>query len=184
MFCWIAVIFFTSKPAVFAASAGVGTFFLIIGFRRVGASPTMGLLLAIAALGALILLIAPELLARALDLALWVKRRLQPGLARTHAAHRCRYRLAWVWSGHIPGTTSDLSTSWRSSYRPRCPYDGGWPFDRPWRPSPLDERDQLSGWIMWLLIGALQRGRIPFSRPPEPAAVVPSSSMLQLQPQR
>ncbi|MGA7972152.1 MAG: hypothetical protein WCA36_05030, partial [Pseudolabrys sp.] len=32
--CWLAILFFMSKPAMFAALTGVGTFILIIGFRR------------------------------------------------------------------------------------------------------------------------------------------------------
>jgi hypothetical protein len=67
---WIAIIFFTSKPAIFAALSGVCTFFLIMGFRRIGLRSRMGFALA----GIVILLplsvIAPELFAKAPDLSI------------------------------------------------------------------------------------------------------------------
>ena len=160
--CWIAVIFFTSKPAVFAASAGVGTLFLIVGFRRVGASPTMGVLLAIAALGALISLIASELLARTLDITL----RFNATSSRAFLELTQRIVADTGWLGSGAGTFPALLPIYQQAGVPATELV-----------APTTAAGLLIGlgapvlWmivissvagIMWLLIGALQRGRDSF----------------------
>ena len=66
----IAVVFFTSKPAVFAALSGVGTFILIVGFRRIGLSSRMGVILAGVAVAVPLSVIAQDLLITTPDLSI------------------------------------------------------------------------------------------------------------------
>jgi hypothetical protein len=44
--CWIAILFFMSSPATFAAACGVGTLLLIFGYRRLGLQSWLGFIFA------------------------------------------------------------------------------------------------------------------------------------------
>ena len=68
--CWLAILLFMSKPAMFAALTGTATFVLIIGFRRLGLGPRMGYVLAAVAIVVPLSLISHDLLASTPDLAL------------------------------------------------------------------------------------------------------------------
>ena len=68
--CWLAILFFMSKAAMFAALTGVGTFALIVGFRRLGLGPQMGFVLAAVAIVVPVSLIAHDLWATSPDLTL------------------------------------------------------------------------------------------------------------------
>ncbi len=68
--CWLAILFFMSKAAIFAALTGVGTFILIVGFRRLGLGPRMGFVLAAVAIVVPVSLIAHDLWVTSPDLTL------------------------------------------------------------------------------------------------------------------
>jgi hypothetical protein len=68
--CWIAIVFFTSNAVIFAALCGVGTFLMIVGFRRLGLAPRVGLLVAAVAISVPMSLIARDLLKNSPDLTL------------------------------------------------------------------------------------------------------------------
>ena len=70
MVCWIAIALFTSGAAIFAAATGVGTFALIVGFRRLGLGPNMGYVLVAIGLAVPLSLIARDLLAASPDITL------------------------------------------------------------------------------------------------------------------
>jgi hypothetical protein len=66
----IAVALFASRPALFAALSGVGTFFLIIGFRRIGLGAGLGFLLACITVAVPLSIIASEFFVKSPDLTL------------------------------------------------------------------------------------------------------------------
>jgi hypothetical protein len=68
--CWTSVIFFAANAATFAALSGVGAFVVIVGFRRLGLAPSMGLLVAAIVIAIPTSLIANDLLAKSPDLTL------------------------------------------------------------------------------------------------------------------
>lgn len=66
----IAVALFASRPALFAALSGVGTFVLIIGFRRIGLGAGLGFLLACIAVAVPLSLIAGSFFMKTPDISL------------------------------------------------------------------------------------------------------------------
>jgi hypothetical protein len=66
----IAIALFASRPALFAALSGVGTFGLIIGFRRIGLGAGLGILLACIAVAVPLSLIAGSFFIRTPDISL------------------------------------------------------------------------------------------------------------------
>jgi hypothetical protein len=66
----IAVALFTSRPALFAALSGLGTFILIVGFRRIGLGAGLGILLAGVAVAVPLSILAGNFFVKGPDLSL------------------------------------------------------------------------------------------------------------------
>lgn len=68
--CWIAILFFMSGPATFAATCGVGTLVLIVGFRRLGLESRLGFILAAVAVAVPLSIVARTAMTQKLHLTL------------------------------------------------------------------------------------------------------------------
>ena len=160
--CWIAIAFFTSKAAIFAALCGVGTFALIVGFRRLGIGPRVGLFVAAVAIAVPLSVIAKSLLAAAPDLTIrFDTLAAQPLLALTQ-----RIIGDTSWTGSGAGTFASLLPIY---------HDTGNTLAASVAPTTaasfLIELGRPALWIIvigavvgiaWLIHGALERGRDSF----------------------
>lgn len=68
--CWIATLFFTSTPNIFAAACGFGAFLLIVTIRRVGLTTRTCFVVFILSLAVPLSLVIPKLMTKAPDLTL------------------------------------------------------------------------------------------------------------------
>lgn len=159
--CWIAVIFFAPRPAVFAAACGVGALALIVVIRRLGLAPAMGAFLAVAAVGVLLSLISRDLVATGPDLTLRFSVAAKPFVDQ---AQRIVSDTSWLGSG--AGSFAALLPIYQE---PNAAQAGA--------VAPTTMADILIGlgapalWLVvigavagigWLLRGVLQRGRDSF----------------------
>jgi hypothetical protein len=160
--CWIAIVFFTSNAAIYAALCGVGTFLLIVGFRRLGVSPRMGIVVTAIAIAVPMSIIATDLLAKSPDLTL----RFDTQASQSLIALTQRMISDTNWAGSGAGTFA----AWIPIYR-----DTGTMIVAPVAPTTaaglLIELGPFALWIImiaalaviaWLTHGALQRGRDSF----------------------
>jgi hypothetical protein len=160
--CWIAIVLFTSSAAIFAAATGVLTFALIVGFRRLGLGPGLGYVLAVIAVAVPLSLIARDLLGSERDIALrFDMTEAPPSLA---AAQRIIADTGWLGSG--AGTYAALLPIYQDTG------DAVTPSNAPTTAAALAvELGRPALWIaviaalaaiVWLIRGALQRGRDSF----------------------
>jgi hypothetical protein len=160
--CWIAIVFFTSNAATFAAICGAGTFFLIFGFRRLGIGPQMGIPVTAIAIAVAMSVIAKDLLAKTPDLTL----RFDTQTAQSLIGLTQRMITDTNWAGSGAGTYSALLPIYQ---------DTGNMIVAPVAPTTaaglIIELGPYAFWflvsaalaaIAWLIRGALQRGRDSF----------------------
>jgi hypothetical protein len=160
--CWIAIAFFTSNAAIFAAATGVGTFVLIVGFRRLGLGPRLGYVLAVIAVAVPLSLIAHDLLGGERDIALrFDMTETQPSLA---TAQRIIADTGWLGSG--AGTFTALLPIYQDTpdavSRPSAPTTASALVIELGRPALWIVVIAALAAIAWLIRGALQRGRDSF----------------------
>lgn len=159
----LAMALFTSPPASFATLSGVGTFVLIVGFRRIGLGAGMSLVLAALAVAVPLSLIAQDLLTGTRDLSLRFVTEAPPSLVDDTQ----RIIMDSSWAGSGAGTFADLLPIYQDTSNPVM---------------ASTAPTTMSGWLielgrpmaMWLAIvaalavisrltyGALQRGRDSF----------------------
>jgi hypothetical protein len=160
--CWIAIVFFTSSAAIFAAACGVGALVLIVGFRRLGPGSRMGLLLAACAVAVPISLIAPALLAPSPDLTLRFD--MSSSTPLIDLAQRIISDSNWRGSGS--GTFAALLPIYQDTSDPIAasvaPTTAAALSIELGRPFLWIVVVAAMAAIVWLLIGALQRGRDSF----------------------
>lgn len=160
--CWLAILFFMPKAAMFAAVTGIGTFVLIIGFRRLGLGPHMGFVLAAVAVVVPLSLIAHDLLASTPDLTL----RFDAEEARSAINLTQRVIADTNWQGAGAGTFGALLSIYRDTPNatnlPVAPTTAAEILVDLGRPALwLITIAGLAG-IIWLIHGALARGRDSF----------------------
>jgi hypothetical protein len=160
--CWIAIALFTSSAAVFAAATGVGTFALIVGFRRLGLGPNMGYVLVAIAVAVPLSLIARDLLAAPLDITLrFDTMEAQPTLAM---AQRLISDTGFAGSG--AGTFADLLPIYQDAANTQAltnaPTTAAGLLIELGRPALWIVVIATLAAIIWLIRGALQRGRDSF----------------------
>lgn len=158
----IAVALFATKPALFAALSGFGTFVLIVGFRRIGLGAGLGIVLACVAVAVPLSIIAADFFAKSPDLSL----RFLTDASKSLIDVTQRMIADSGWAGSGAGTFAallpiyqDTSNSIVASIAPTTA--AGW----------LVELGRTALWmamaaflaaIGWLTHGALQRGRDSF----------------------
>jgi hypothetical protein len=157
-----ALILFTSKPAIFAALSGLGTFVLIIGFRRIGLGASMGYLLAAVVVAVPLSIIAGDFFIKGTDLTLrFASEAPRPLIVQTQ-----RMISDSSWAGSGAGTYTallpiyqDTANSAASRVAPTTAAELSIELGRPglW----LAIAAALAA-IAWLTHGALQRGRDSF----------------------
>lgn len=160
--CWIAVALFTSTAAIFAAATGIGTFVLIVGFRRLGFGPRLGYVLAVIAVAVPLSLIAHDFLGSERDIALRFDRTEAPPSIAT--AQRIISDTGWLGSGG--GTFTALLPIYQDT--PNAPALSSAPTTAA---AIAIELGRPALWIVviaalaaiaWLIRGALKRGRDSF----------------------
>lgn len=160
--CWLAILFFMSKAAMFAALTGVGTFVLIVGFRRLGLGPRMGFVLAAVAVIVPVSLIAHDLWATSPDLTLRFD--TEEGRSVINLTQRIIADTTWLGSGAgafralLPiysQTSNGLNVSVAPTTAAETLVDLG-------RPALWLITIAGMGAIVWLIQGALARGRDSF----------------------
>lgn len=160
--CWIAIVFFTSSSAVFAALSGVGAFALIVGFRRLGLGSRMGLLLAAVAIAVPGSLIARDLLAKTSDLTL----RFDTAASKPLIELTQRIITDTNWLGSGAGTFAALLPIYQDTIdaisAPVAPTVAAGLLIELGRPALWIIVIAALAAITWLLSGALQRGRDSF----------------------
>lgn len=160
--CWIAIVLFTSNAAIFAAATGVLTFALIVGFRRLGLGPRLGYVVAIIAVAVPLSLIARDLLGSERDIALrFDMTEAPPSLA---AARRIIADTGLLGSG--AGTFTALLPIYQdtpdSVALPSAPTTAAALVIELGRPALWIAVIAALAAIVWLIRGALQRGRDSF----------------------
>lgn len=175
--CWLAILLFMSKAAMFAALTGLGTFVLIVGFRRLGLGPRMGCVLAAVAIVVPASLIAHDLMASKPDLTLrFDTEEVRPVIDLTQ-----RIITDTPWLGSGAGTFSALLPIYRET-----PDGVGIPVAPTTAAETLVDLGQLGLWfitlaglaaVAWLIHGALSRGRDSFY----PAAGASCATVLLLE---
>lgn len=156
------VILFTSKPATFAAMSGVGTFVLIVGFRRIGLGSKMGFVLAAVAITVPLSIIARDFFASIPDLSL----RFLTNAPSSSVAQVQRMITDSGWAGSGAGTFAALLPIYQ---------DPANPMTASIAPTTmagfLIELGRPAMWLSiiaaltvfaWLTRGALRRGRDSF----------------------
>jgi hypothetical protein len=160
--CWIAILFFMSGPLAFAAICGVGTFFLMVGYRRLGLESRFGLVLAAVAVGLPLSIVARTAMANKLDLTL----RFNADAPRSLVEIAQRMITDTNWLGSGAGAFPDLLPIYQpigdivtASLAPTT------------SAGLLIEQGPLAFWstiiiavgtAVWFIRGALQRGRDSF----------------------
>lgn len=159
---WIAVILFTSRPAIFAALSGVGSFILIVGFRRIGLGSRMGFILAAVVIAVPLSVIARDLFLKAPDLSI----RFVTDAPKSLLELTNRIIADTTWAGSGAGTFADLfpiyqdtSDSILASVAPTTA--AGFLIELG-RPALWIAVIAALAVIAWLVRGALQRGRDSF----------------------
>ncbi|MBI1203487.1 MAG: hypothetical protein GC182_13350 [Rhodopseudomonas sp.] len=158
----LAVALFASIPATFAALSGVGTFVLIIGFRRIGLGPGMGIMLAVIAVAVPLSLIGHDLLTGPHDLSL----RFATDAPSALIDRTQRIVLDSSWTGSGAGTFGDLLPIYQDTSRPTIAAIApttmsGWLIELG-RPAMILAILAALAAIARLIYGALQRGRDSF----------------------
>ncbi len=156
------VLLFTSKPAVFAAISGVGTFVLLIGFRRIGLGAKMGFVLAAIAIAVPLSIIARDLFVSSPDLSL---RFLTSAPSSTIALVQ-RMIADSSWAGSGAGTYAALLPIYHDTANPVtasvAPTTMAGLLIELGRPAMWFSIVAALAIFAWLTRGALQRGRDSF----------------------
>ena len=159
---WIAVLLFTSKPAIFAAVSGVGTFILIVGFRRIGLGSRMGLILAGVAIAVPLSIIAQDLFIKAPDLSI----RFVTDAPKSLVDLTQRIITDTNWAGSGAGTFAGLLSIYQDTSDPIvasvAPTTAAGFLIELGRPAMWIAVIVALAAIAWLVRGALQRGRDSF----------------------
>lgn len=158
----IAVIFFTSKPAIFAALSGVGTFILIVGIRRIGLGSRMGFILAGVAVAVPLSVIALDLFVKAPDLSV----RFLTEAPKSLVDLTQRIITDTNWAGSGAGTFAALLPIYQDTSDPIvasvAPTTAAGFLIELGRPAMWVAVIAALACIAWLTHGALQRGRDSF----------------------
>lgn len=175
--CWIAIIFFTSSAALFAGLTGTGAFVLVIGFRRLGLGPRMCFVLAAVAISVPISLVAHDFFVKSPDLTLRFDRE-EP---RSIIDLTQRIITDTPWAGSGAGTFSALLPIYRDTpnviIAPVAPTTAAAISIELGRPALWLMVVGVLAAIIWLIHGALQRGRNSFY----PAAGASSAIILLIE---
>lgn len=160
--CWIAILFFMSSPATFAAICGVGTFVLIVGFRRLGLESRLGFILAAVAVAVPLSIVARTAMAEKLHLTL----RFNADAPRSFIELVQRIVSDTNWSGSGAGTFPALLPIYQISADTIAA-----PVASTTAAGILIELGYPALWLIvimavvaaiWLIHGALERGRDSF----------------------
>ncbi|MDI1346885.1 MAG: hypothetical protein PSV22_22745 [Pseudolabrys sp.] len=158
----VAVALFASRPALFASLSGVGTFILIIGFRRIGLGAGLGFLLACVAVAVPLSVIAGDFFVKSPDLSL----RFLTEAPKSLVDLTQRMIADSNWAGSGAGTFAallpiyqDTSNSIIASVAPTTA--AGYLIELG-RPALWVAIAAALAAIGWLTHGALQRGRDSF----------------------
>ncbi len=160
--CWIVIAFFQSDEAIFAALSGTGAFILIVGLRRLGVGPRMGLIVAAVIVAIPISIFAKDLLPKGADPTL----RFDTEATKSLIDLTQRIITDTSWAGSGAGTFAALLPIYQDTSNvitvPAAPTTAA---------GMIIELGPVAFWIIviaalaaiaWLVHGALQRGRDSF----------------------
>jgi hypothetical protein len=158
----IAIALFASRPALFAALSGVGTFVLIVGFRRIGLGAGLGFLLACIAVAVPLSIIAGSFFLKSPDISL----RFVTDAPKSQIDLTQRMISDSGWAGSGAGTYSALLPIYQdpsnSVVTTVAPTTAAGYLIELGRPALWIAIATAFAVIGWLTHGALQRGRDSF----------------------